>query len=89
MLVKRVHHFYYKPATLIKLIKIPSYVFFPDFATTQSNFFEIIGNHKNTIYQNASEWLLLQGFVTLVPNESDLIYFFIDVFQTCKIVLSN
>ena len=33
------------------------------------------------IYQNTSEWLLLQGFVKLVPNEKDLIYFFIDVFQ--------
>ena len=41
------------------------------------------------IYQNASEWLLLQGFVTLVPNESDLIYFFIDVVQKGKMVLSN
>ena len=41
-------HFYCKPAILIKLIKIPSYVFFPDFATTQNNLFEIIGNDGNT-----------------------------------------
>ena len=32
---------------LIKLIKISWYIFFPDFATTQKNFFEIIGNEKN------------------------------------------
>ena len=41
-------HFYCKPETLIKSIKIPSYLFFQDCATTQSNFFEIIGNNKNT-----------------------------------------
>ena len=41
------------------------------------------------IYQNASEWLLLQGFATLAPNESELIYFFFNVFQKRKIVLSN
>ena len=39
---------------------------------------------RTLIYQNASEWLLLQGFVTFLPKESDLIYFFIDAFHISK-----
>ena len=82
-------HFHCKPTTLIKLIKIPLYVFFPGNATTQSNFLKLSEMTGILIYQNASEWLLLQGFATLAPNESELIYFFFNVFQKRKIVLSN
>ena len=80
-------HFYCKPATLMKLMKILSYVFFPDFATTQSNLFEIIGNGKNTYLPECLRMAAYAKFYVL--NESNLIYFYIDVFQKCKIILSN
>ena len=44
-------------------------------------FLKLLEMTRTLNYQNASEWLLLQGFVTVAPNENGLIYFFIDVFQ--------
>ena len=47
---------------LIKLIKIPLYIFFPDFATTQKNFFEIIGNEKNMYLPECLRMAASTGF---------------------------